>query len=457
MAASSEIKPFKVQIEFTTSCNCPELILPQVQIPDSDLSWLQDRLLTARLPNSLQSSEWTESRSNGVSPEFLSAARDYWLSSYSWSQRQDQLNTVPQYKTAISMSDLGFGTIDLHFIHSSATSETKATPLLFLHGWPGSILEVQAALPLLNKAGFTLVAPSLPGFGWSSYTTAKGFKLYHHGIVFHRLMQKLGYNSYFVQGGDWGAQIAQGMGIMFPDSILGAHFNYFDIPEPEWESLGLKKPDENEYTAYEKQQIANCNHWIENDIDYTRIQNSKTLTLGVGLNDSPMAMLAWMADKLFCWADTEYRRRNYNCGDPNGSNKKVWSLDEIITFTMMHLFAGSSGDLSNDAGPIAGLVIYRENNIWGITTPSKELIPEKKGDLSLVEKQDDYIPVKVGCSCMPREVEMLPRKWVETKANVVWWREHGEEAGGGHFAVYEKPELLVRDIIEFVRYVEGSK
>lgn len=144
----------------------------------------------------------------------------------------------------------GFGPLDVHFVWSRAGGGKVQTghdsevgskggksgiPLLFLHGWPGSFLEIMKGLPMLNEAGFDVVAPSLPGFGFSSYTSEKEFDIRCHAEVLNKLMLKLGYEKYVVQGGDWGSWITRTLGVMYPDRVKALHLNmvaYTSPPSP---------------------------------------------------------------------------------------------------------------------------------------------------------------------------------------------------------------------------------
>lgn len=118
----------------------------------------------------------------------------------------------------------GFGTLDMHFVHSKS-SQANAAPLLFVHGWPGSFAEVEKILPKLNEAGFHVVAPSLPGYGFSTYTVKEGFKHSQHAEALHKVMLKLGYDRYFVQGGDWGSLMVRSVALRYPEHVKALHCN----------------------------------------------------------------------------------------------------------------------------------------------------------------------------------------------------------------------------------------
>ena len=81
---------------------------------------------------------------------------------------------------------------------TSLLKSQDAIPLLSIHGWPGSYLEVTKMLPALqqntNGVSFHVVAPSLPNFGWSEGTKQKGFGLKEYATTCHKLMLSLGYD-----------------------------------------------------------------------------------------------------------------------------------------------------------------------------------------------------------------------------------------------------------------------
>lgn len=147
---------------------------------------------------------------------------EFWRNHYDWKKEEARLNEMPQFKTLIEVD--GFGTLDIHLMHSRS-SKANATPLLFVHGWPGSFSEVEKILPELNKAGFHVVAPSLAGYGFSSYTRREGFKHLQHAEVLHKVMLRLGYDKYVVQGGDWGALIVKVIALQYPEHVVAMHVN----------------------------------------------------------------------------------------------------------------------------------------------------------------------------------------------------------------------------------------
>lgn len=364
----------------------------QISITDNELDLLRRKLELTRLPSDLAGEEWAEQ--NGVTLRLVDDTMSYWRDHYSWRSEEARLNNMPQYMTSIGTDH--FGETDLHFVHSLSSSH-KAIPLLFLHGWPGSFQEVSKALPKLNAAGFHVVAPSLPGFGFSSCPNKGGFKVRQIAEVMHKLMSKLGYRNYVAQGGDWGAMIAWTVAHSYPDSVKAIHVNLLSLPKPDFKS-------EPEYTDFERRSLQQHEDFNTNGFAYYLVQNTKPRTFGFAMHDSPVGMLAWMADKLFTWSDAY-----------------PWSAEELITWTLLHYFVG----------PTRGFQIYRENS-------ATEMISGAEADR--------FLQTPTGVSAFAKEAEMVPRSWAERKANVVYWQEHDS---GGHFAAYEKPDEFVDDLVKF--------
>ena len=158
--------------------------------------------------------------------KLISDTVDFWRNHYDWREEEERLNELPQYKCPIDVE--GFGTLSIHFVHAQSTSP-GARPLLFVHGWPGSFAEVRKIVPLLNKGGFHVVAPSLPGYGFSSDPGEAGFKHEQDAEVMHKVMRKLGYERYYVQGGDWGSDIVRTCGRRYPEHVLAVHINHVNL------------------------------------------------------------------------------------------------------------------------------------------------------------------------------------------------------------------------------------
>ncbi|KAI4275364.1 MAG: hypothetical protein L6R38_005885 [Xanthoria sp. 2 TBL-2021] len=372
--------------------------LLQINVPDSELVLLQRKLELARLPTDLDNEGWAEN--NGVTVKRVKQVLDFWRASYVWREEEAKLNELPQYRAHVDVD--GFGDLEVHFVHSQSALK-DAIPLLFIHGWPGSIAEVTKILPTLNGNGFHVVAPSLPGYGFSQCPNQPGFKNKNDAEALHKLMLKLGYDRYVVQGGDWGSDIARLVGRLYPEHAKAVHINHVNLslqttmPKPKFD----KEPD---YTDFEKRSIEQQNHFATAEFAYYTVQAEKPRTLGLAMHDSPVGMLAWMMDKLFTWSD------NY-----------PWTASELITWTLLHYFPG----------PTTPFHMYREND-------------------ASMKQETPYESTPTGVSAFAGEMEMVPRSWAEKTANIVFWQEH---ENGGHFAAWENPDALAGDMIKFFRTV----
>lgn len=151
---------------------------------------------------------------------------EFWQKSYNWREEEAKLSKLPQYQCQVEVD--GFGSLDMHFLHASS-SNPNAIPLLFVHGWPGSFLEVEKILPRLMTAGFHVVAPSLPGYGFSSCPDRAGFDNEKDAEALHQIMLKLGYERYVAQGGDWGSDITRNLGRLYPEAVRAVHINHINL------------------------------------------------------------------------------------------------------------------------------------------------------------------------------------------------------------------------------------
>ena len=185
---------------------------------------LQRKLELTRLPNNLANEQWAED--NGVTIPRVKEIVDFWRAGYDWRTEEAKLNELPQYTCRIELKN--FGELEMHFVHQTS-SKADAIPLLFIHGWPGSFAEVTKMLPILSKAGFHVVAPSLPGYGFSSCPDKAGFTNEHDAEAVHQIMLELGYQRYVAQGGDWGSDIVRNLGRMYPEHVKAVHINHINL------------------------------------------------------------------------------------------------------------------------------------------------------------------------------------------------------------------------------------
>ncbi|KAH7198320.1 Alpha/Beta hydrolase protein [Fusarium flagelliforme] len=379
----------------------------RIKVPESDIQLLKDKLESARFPAEDEvSDDWTY----GAGLNDVKRLAAYWKDEFDWRAQEAKLNQYPQFTTNVSVD--GFGDLEIHFLHQRS-SKANSIPLLFFHGWPGSFAEVFKLLPLLTEPkdgpSFHVVAPSLPNHCFSDGVSKRGFGIPRYGETMHKLMLKLGYDKYVTQGGDWGYIITRMIGAQYPEHCLASHMNMIPAVSPPnplktpWQFLRFWLFP---FTAQERKGIEQMKNFFNEGLAYNLIMSTKPSTIGFGLADSPVALLAWIYEKLHDWTD-DYK----------------WTDDEILMWVSLYQFS--------KAGPAASARIYYES---------------RHADQELTKKVNDWIPgVLLGLSYFPKDIVFVPKTWGRTLGPVVFERIH---TSGGHFASIERPEELVEDVRE---------
>jgi len=373
----------------------------RITVPEAVLEDLQQRLARTRFPDQVNDGNW----SYGTDLAYLQELIEYWRTTYDWRAAERALNQFRQFRTVVD----GLG---LHFIHQPGVGPNPL-PLLISHGWPGSIVEFTKIIgPLTDPVryggdpadAFDVVAPSLPGYGFSDHARGPGM---HPGAIadlFAGLMQQLGYQRFGAQGGDWGAMISTCLGRQYPARLIGVHLNMV-LAFP---------PDEANPTAglSEREMVAlmEMERFKQEETGYQSIQGTKPQTLGYALNDSPAGLAAWIVEKFRTWTDC------------HGDLESRISKDELLTNITLYWVTETATSSAR---------LYREAMQQGWFPP-----------------RGFRIEVPTGCAIFPRELFRPPRAWVENSFNVQHWAEY---PAGGHFAAMEEPEALVGDIRTFFR------
>jgi epoxide hydrolase len=369
----------------------------RVHVDDSVLDDLRRRLLHTRFPDRLDDTGWDY----GIPVDYLRELVDYWRDEYDWRAHEARLNVLGHYRTEIDGQSI-------HFVHARSP-HPDAFPLLMTHGWPGSVVEFLDVIPGLTEPeqhggtaadAFHVIAPSLPGYGFSEPTRTRGWDTVRIARAFAELMQRLGYTRYGAQGGDWGAQVATKIGALDPEHCAAIHLN---MP------IAERPADPGELTDEERADLAAMAHFQREESGYAIEQGTKPQTLGVGLNDSPAGLLAWIVEKFRTWSDCD--------GDP----EKCFTRDQLITNVMLYWVTET---ITSSAR------LYRETR----TSSAPQ----------------DYVGVPTGVARFPKEVLRFPRSWVEQRYNVTRWTDMPR---GGHFAAMEQPALLVDDLRAFFRTI----
>ena len=377
----------------------PQDVAPfTIHVPDAVLKDLKARLKNVRYPQELTGTGWDY----GTDLTYLKSLVSYWQNGYDWRAQERKLNQLPQFKTTIDG-------IEIHFVHQKSRVP-GAFPLALTHGWPGSFYEFTKIIgPLTDPVAhggraedaFDIVAISLPGFGFSGKPTDRGYSPEKMGTIIAKLMARLGYTRYGVQGGDWGSIISRLVAVDDAAHVAGLHLNFcLAGPPPGGDPNAGVPPDE--LQRYEARNI-----YMANERAYQQLQGTKPQTLGFALDDSPSGLAAWIVEKFHAWCD---------CGDNIESR---FTKDDLLTNVMLYWITQSGASSTR---------IYFENRV-APPNPAKVSVP-------------------TACALFPKEISVPPRKWVEARYNLVRWTEMPR---GGHFAALEQPELLVTDVREFFR------
>jgi pimeloyl-ACP methyl ester carboxylesterase len=349
----------------------------RVEIPQSDLDDLQVRLDHVRWPDELPGVGWDL----GIPLDRMRELVTYWREKFDWRGQEAALNRYPQFTTEIDGQNV-------HFLHIRSANP-DALPLILTHGWPGSVLEFLDVIEPLS-AGFHLVIPSIPGFGFSGPTRSKGWDIHRIARAWAVLMERLGYQRYGAHGGDWGSGISRALGAVAPAHVVGVHTTYLVTPPPSGQEPVLSDEDQ--------ARLAKIKQLQARQPAYQALHATRPQTISYALTDSPVGLLAWIAEKFTEWTDPS----------------STITLDQILADVSIYWFtrtAGSSGRLANE-------------------TPRGK-VP---------------CPVPVGVVVTPYDILQSVRPLAEQDHNIVHWTEFDR---GGHFAGLEVPGLLAADIRDF--------
>jgi pimeloyl-ACP methyl ester carboxylesterase len=370
----------------------------KIQVPETVLRDLQARLRNTRFPQEIPNTNWDY----GTDLAYLRSLVSYWRDDFDWRAQERKLNEFPQFKTAIDG-------LEIHFIHVKSR-EPRAFPLALTHGWPGSIVEFAKVIgPLTDPVrfhgraedAFDVVAISLPGFGFSGKPQERGYSPEKIGTVIAKLMARLGYTRYGLQGGDWGGIISRFVALNDASHVAGLHLNFCVAGPTDPANAGVP--------VAELQRAQARQAYMENERAYQQIQGTKPQTLGFALDDSPSGLAAWIVEKFRAWCDCE------------GNVESRFTKDELLTNITLYWVTQTGTSSAR---------IYYENRV----APPRQ----------------ERVSVPTACALFPKEIVVPARKWVEARYNLVRWTEMPR---GGHFAALEQPDLLVADVRDFFRSI----
>ncbi|NMO89236.1 epoxide hydrolase family protein [Actinomycetospora sp. TBRC 11914] len=362
----------------------------ELDIPDAQVADLHERLRRVRLPEPEPVDDWSQGIPAAVVAELCRA----WLEEHDVHALAAELNGRGQYRTVID----GLG---IHFLHVESPRH-DAQPLLITHGWPGSVVEFLDVLDALttpsdpSAPAFHVVAPSLPGFGFSDKPTTTGWGVDHIADAWVELMDRLGYDRFLAQGGDWGAMVTTALGARHPDRVAGLHTTMPLAARPE----GARTED---LPELEQRWLAQAREFREVGSGYSGQQRTRPQTLGYALVDSPAGQLAWIAEKFAVWTDGGATL------EPSVPRKRL--LDNVAVY-----WFGASGASSAR--------LYWES-FGGVDRSAPVTVPS-------------------AVSIFPAEMAKMPRSWVEARyTDLRYWNVLDR---GGHFASLEVPELFVAEL-----------
>ena len=371
----------------------------KIHVADSVLTDLKQRLARTRFPGEIAGSDWDY----GTNLAYLKELVTYWREKFDWRAAEQRLNQFDQFTTNIDG-------LDIHFIHQRSKNP-NAMPLAVTHGWPGSIVEFTKIIgPLTDPAAhggnpndaFHVVAISLPGFGFSGKPTERGYSPERIAGIIAKLMARLGYSRYGLQGGDWGSSISRFVALNDASHVAGLHLNFCLAGPP----AGAKDPNEG-VTPAELERTRARQTFFDTERGYFLEQSTKPQTIGYGLDDSPAGLAAWIVEKFRSWSDS------------NGNVEQKFTKDELLTNITLYWVTQSGTSSAR---------IYYENQ--------------------RAKPPQGRVQVPTACAVFPKEISIAPRRWVEAQYNVTRWTEMPR---GGHFAALEEPGLLVDDLRAFFR------
>jgi pimeloyl-ACP methyl ester carboxylesterase len=372
-----------------------------LRVPEEAIADLRDRLARTRFPDQAPADPWAY----GTDVGYLRQLVEYWRSTFDWRAEEARLNAFPQFKVPL-------GGIDLHFLHVPGKGPAPC-PLLLLHGWPGSVFEFLELIPRLTDPAlfggdpadaFTVVTPSLPGYGLSFKSGQPRFGIEEITDCVAELMHgALGFTSFAVQGGDWGAITASRLGYTHPEKLIGIHLNLLAIRRDQ-QDVADPTPEEQAY-------LDERTTWLRDETGYQWIQGTKPQTLAFALTDSPAGLAAWIIEKFRTWSD---------CG---GNVEAAFTRDRLLANISFYWFTGAIG-----------------SSFWPYYSVRHRPWPIPDGRT---------IDVPTGYAQFPAEILRPPRSLAErTYTDIRRWTAMPR---GGHFAALEQPEALANEVREFFR------
>lgn len=379
----------------------------ELHVPDAELAELKARLARTRLPDQAPDAPWAY----GTDVGYLAGLLAYWREGFDWRAQEARLNALPQVMAPIAG-------IELHALHVPGRGPNPM-PLLLLHGWPGSVFEFLDIIPRLTDPArfggdaadaFSVVVPSLPGYGLSFRPGQQRFGIGQMADAVAELMTRLGYARFGAQGGDWGSAVCTSLALAHPARLVGVHLNFLSAVRRDPALLTDPAPEVQRYAA----ELA---AFVREETGYQQIQGTRPQTLAFGLADSPAGLAAWFVEKFRAWTDCD------------GAPERALSREQMLADISLYWFTGCIG---------ASFWPYYErlHGPW--------LLPEGQ-----------RVEVPLGYAEFPREILRPPRVVAERSfADIRRW---SVMPRGGHFAAMEQPVALAGEITAFFRGLRDGR
>lgn len=373
----------------------------QIKAEQFILDDLQKRLKRTRWPEQDEESGWDY----GTSLEYMKELTDYWINDYDWRTEEAKLNEFSWFSVEIDGKTIPF-------IHEKGTGPNP-TPIILFHGWPDSVMRYMRLIPMLTNPGkyggnrkdsFDVVVPAhIGGFPSSEPLTPSPHEIRDVAELSWKLMTEgLGYPGFMAGGGDGGSPISQLLGVHHPESIIGLH-----LTDQGWHTNWAEHSDLSES---EQQYLQSVEMTGYSEGAYAMLQGTRPQTLGIGLNDSPVGMAAWIIEKFRSWSDC------------NGDLENRYTKNELLTNIMLYWLRKSVKSFS-----------YKEEFVSGSLRP------------------DQPVEVPVGMAFAPNDLmtPVPPRELVSrTLKDIRQWTVLEK---GGHFVAMEFPELIAADLRKLLR------
>ncbi|XP_017865176.1 PREDICTED: juvenile hormone epoxide hydrolase 1 [Drosophila arizonae] len=363
----------------------------------------------------------------GFNSNELKKVVKYWRDDYlpNWNKREEFLKKFQHFQTEIQG-------LKIHFIHAKPTNAKakKVVPLLLMHGWPGTVREFYDFIPLLTKGSdkseyvFEVIAPSLPGYGWSQGASRPGMGVAQVAVIMRNLMLRLGFDKFLIQGGDWGSTIGSNLATLFPENTLGFHSNMCNNNSPMGHLRMLLSsiiPSfyiDSQYAQYYGG-IGKIFITLLEEFGYAHIQATKPDTIGAALTHNPVGLAAYILEKFSTWTNPAYKNLK------DGGLTKHFTYDQLLDNIMIY---------------------YVTNSITTSVRLYSESMGKAQQDLNV-----ESVPVKapVACARFAHEIFHVPDSVLANKFPNLIQSTHYPD--GGHFPAFQVPEQLYADFVSFVQ------